>query len=82
MQGSRTVDPLKAHIAHVQAPETQQTKRRRSRAPRRVVIGLVVMHVLMLTLPVVYSLAQNGRVLKGVHVLDMDLSGMNRAEAQ
>src|SRR5438874_1198354 len=61
---------------------TPTRSRNRKRAPLIILAGVAALLVLLLALPVGYGIAYNGRILKGVHVLNADLGGMSRTEAQ
>src|SRR5205814_10538702 len=67
-------------------PEYVQVRSRRTRsrscAPLFILAGVVTLLVLLLAVPLGYGAVYGGRIFKGVHVLNTDLSGMSRAEAQ
>ncbi len=88
MQRSRIVTPPKVRVAHVEvsgAPEYEQVKPKHARSRRAARLTFIVVlatHLSVLAVLFGYGMAYSGRIFKGVHVLNTDLSGLSRTQAQ
>ena len=83
MQRSDIVKPPEARVAHVEAssPAGSATANSRPDGRRAILVGLAGVMAILVALFLLYILAHDGRVFRGVQVLGANVGGMGRAEA-